>query len=205
MDKKGVLEGMPIDLSSLPAKCDHCTLGKQLQSPVPKTQEGNKAEKRLERVFVDLCGPMAVTSHSGNIYSMNLIDDFSGYVWSVPLQSKSEACEAIQTWHKAVVTQTGDKLQILVTDNGELVSSNVHDWCNAEGIDHQLTTPYTSAHNGRAECLHRTLLRKACAMRLTCNAPTFLWDEFCATAAYLMTLTATTANNGKTPYKLWFS
>src|SRR6266702_2783311 len=205
MAKKGVLEGMPIDLSSLPAKCDHCTLGKQLQSPVPKTQEGNKAEKRLERVFVDLCGPMAVTSHSGNIYSMNLIDDFSGYVWSVPLQSKSEACEAIQTWHKAVVTQTGDKLQILVTDNGELVSSNVHDWCNAEGIDHQLTTPYTSAHNGRAECLHRTLLRKACAMRLTCNAPTFLWDEFCATAAYLMTLTATTANNGKTPYKLWFS
>ncbi len=42
-------------------------------------------------------------------------------------------------------------------------------------------------------------------MRLACNAPAFLWDEFCATAAYLTTLTAATANNGKTPYELWFS
>src|SRR6266702_2634554 len=203
--KKGASEGMPIDLSSLPAKCDHCMLRKQLQSPVPKTWEGSKAERRLERVFMDLCGPMAVASHSGNIYSMNLIDDFSGYMWSIPLQSKSKACEAIQVWHKAVTTQTGDKLQILITDNGELVSTKVCDWCNAEGINHQLTAPYMLAHNGRAECLHRTLLRKACTMRLTCNAPAFLLDEFCSTAAYLTTLTAATANNGKTPYKLWFS
>src|SRR6266571_5157681 len=204
MAKNGTSEGMPIDLSALPPRCDHCALGKQSRSPVPQTREGNKAEKRLERVFVDLCGPMAVTSRSGNVYSMNLIDDFSSYVWSVPLRSKSEACEPIQTWHKAVATQTGDKLRILVTDNGELVSSNVRDWCNAEGIDHQLTAPYTSAHNGRAERLHRTLLGKARAMRMACNAPAFLWDEFCATAAYLTTLTAATANNGKTPYELWF-
>ncbi len=42
-------------------------------------------------------------------------------------------------------------------------------------------------------------------MRLACNTPASLWDEFCATAAYLTTLTAATANNGKTPYELWFS
>src|SRR6266702_2259997 len=41
-------------------------------------------------------------------------------------------------------------------------------------------------------------------MRLACNTPASLWDEFCATAAYLTTLTAATANNGKTPYELWF-
>jgi len=200
MAKNGVSEGMPIDLSSLPPKCDHCTLGKQSRSPVPKTREGSKAEKRLERVFVDLCGPMAVSSRTGKAYSMNLIDDFSGYVWSIPLRAKKEACAEIQIWHKAVTTQTGNKLRILVTDNGELVSHDIQDWCNREGIDHHLTAPYTSAQNGRAERLHRTLLGKARAMRLACNAPAFLWDKFCATAAYLTTLTAATANNGKTPY-----
>ncbi len=85
-----------------------------------------------------------------------------------------------------------------------IVSKEVRDWCDTEGIDHQLTAPYTSAHNGRAECLHRTLLGKARAMRMACNAPAFLWDEFCAMAAYLTMLTAATANNGKTPYELWF-
>jgi hypothetical protein len=64
MAKNGVSQGMPIDLSSLPANCDHCTLGKQSQTPVPKTREGTKATKHLERVYVDLCGPMAVMLRS---------------------------------------------------------------------------------------------------------------------------------------------
>ena len=204
MAKHGVTQGMPIDLSSLPPKCDHCAIGKQSRSPVLKTREGIKSDRRLGKVFVDLCGPMAVVSRSGNLYSMNLIDDFSGYVWSIPLRSKAEACPAIQNWHKAVTVQTGETLRALVSDNGELVSKAMRDWCQQEGIDHQLTAPYTSAQNGRAERLHRTILGKARAMRLACNAPGFLWDEFCATAAYLTTLTAATANKGRTPYELWF-
>ena len=44
---------------------------------------------------------------------------------------------------------------------------------------------------------------KARAMRLACNAPPDMWDEFCATAAYLTNFTGTMANNGKTPYELW--
>ena len=58
------VKGMLIDLSSLPPKCDSCILGKQTQSPVPKTKEGVKATKPLERVYVDLCRPMPITSCS---------------------------------------------------------------------------------------------------------------------------------------------
>ena len=93
MAKKG-----PIDLSSLPPTCDHCAIGKQLRSLVPKAHEGVKVNKQLERVHVDLWGLMAVTSCSGKLYSMN------------------------QIWHKAVTVQSGDNLWILVTNNRELVS-----------------------------------------------------------------------------------
>jgi transposase InsO family protein len=204
MAKKGVTEGMPIDLLLLPANCHHCAIGKQLHSQIPKIQEGVKADKRLGRVYADVCGPMAVTSRARNVYALNMIDDFSGYVWSVPLRSKADACVALQTWHKAVTVQSGDILRILVTDNGELVSNSMKEFCALHGIDHQLTAPYTSAQNGRAERLHRTLANKARTMRLSCNAPAFLWDDFFATATYLTTLTAATANNGRTPYELWF-
>ena len=90
-----------------------------------------------------------------------------------------------------------------MTDNGELRSLQVQNWCSEHGILHLFTAPYTSAHNGRAERLHRTLMDKARAMRLACNAPPDMWDEFCATAAYLTNFTGTTANDGKTPYELW--
>ena len=85
MAKNGVSQGMPIDLSSLPPKCDHCAIGKQMKTTVPKVQEGHKVMRRLEQVHVDLCGPMAVVSRTRNVYGMNMIDDFSGYVWSIPL------------------------------------------------------------------------------------------------------------------------
>ena len=205
MAKTGVTQGMPIDLSILPTNCDHCTLRKQLHSSVLKVREGLKASKRLERVYADLCGPMAVTSRTGNVYAMNIIDDYSGYVWSVPLRSKTDACSAFQTWHKSVTVQMGDTLRILITNNGKLVSKSMQNYCDTHGINHQLTTPYTSAQNGRAERLHRTIASKARMTRLACNAPEYLWDEFFATAAYLTTLTATSANNGHTPYEQWFN
>jgi len=77
-------------------------------------------------------------------------------------------------------------------------------WCLSNGIHHLVTAPYTSAQNGHAERVHRTILGKARAMRLACNAPPSLWDEFCVTAAYLTNLTATPTLNGKTPYELWY-
>jgi len=49
------------------------------------------------------------------------------------------------------------------------------------------------------------VLGKACAMRLSCNALASLWDEFCATSAYLTNFTASSSIDGKTPYKLWFN
>ena len=108
MAHQGVVEGMPIDLSSAPATCDHCVLGKQTRSYVPKMHEGCRATKRLERVFVDLCGPMHSVLKYGHLYSMNVIDNYSSYVWSLPLKSKSEAIEVLHMWHCTVENQTGE-------------------------------------------------------------------------------------------------
>ena len=204
MARQGIVEGMPIDLSSALAACDHCILGKQTRSHVPKVREGRWATKRLERVYIDLCGPMPCVSKYGHLYSMNVIDDFSSYIWSLPLKSKSEAINVLRVWHQAVENQTGERLKTLVTDNGELVSKTTTAWCTLYGITHQFIAPYTSAHNGRAERLHRTVLGKARTMRLSCNTPASLWDEFCATSAYLTNFTASLSLNGKTPYELWF-
>ena len=204
MARNNVAKGMPIDLSSAPPKCNECIIGKQARSSVPKVREGSKATRRLERVFVDLCSPMHVPSKTGRLYSMNVIDDYSSYVWSVRLKSKDEAALALRVWHNAVVNQCGEKLKILVTDNGELLTHTITSWCAELGIEHQLTAPYTSAHNGRVERLHRTLMDKCRTMRLACNAPPFLWDEFYATATYLTTLTASSSIGGRTPFELWF-
>jgi hypothetical protein len=61
---------------------------------------------------------------------MNVIDDFSSYVWSLPLKSKEEAASVLQLWHRTVKNQSGHKLKILVSDNGELISKSMQDWAS---------------------------------------------------------------------------
>src|SRR5713101_1643307 len=107
MAHKEAAEGMTIDLSSTPPKCTHCVLGKQTRSPVPKIREGPKAVGKLEKVYVDLCGPMPCVSVSGHLYAMHIINDFSGYVWSLPLKSKGDAASVLRLWHNHVMTQSG--------------------------------------------------------------------------------------------------
>jgi hypothetical protein len=145
---------------------------------------------------------MPVHLHSGCLYSINVIDDFLLYIWSLPLKSKDEASSVLQLWHCVVENQSSHRLKILVSDNGELISKSMQDWASLHGIDHQWMAPYMSTHNGCTECLHRTLLGKAQAMRLSCNAPASFWAEFNATATYLTNLTLSSSLNGKTPYEI---
>jgi len=120
---------------------------------------------------------------------MNVIDDFSSYIWSLPLRNKAEAALVLQHWHKHVMTQFDRPLKILVTDNGELVSKSMSSWCLSLRINHLVTAPYMSAQNGHAERVYQMILGKARVMCLAYNAPPSLWDEFCVTVAYLTNLT----------------
>ena len=154
MARGKVVTGMQADLSLALQACDACIRGKQMHQPVPKSHEGRKADRRLGRVFVDLTGPQSVTARSGCLYIMNIIDDFSGYHWMRLPKTKAEASHALRKWLLAVENQSSKKLCYLVTDNGELCSNEIAQWCAERGITHQFTAPHTFAQNGRIERLH---------------------------------------------------
>ena len=152
---------MQVNLNLAPQACDACIRGKQTHHPVPKLREGKRADRCLGRVFVDLTGPQSVSACSGCLYIMNIIDDYSGYHWMCLLKTKTEASSKLREWLMVAETQSGEKLCYLVTDNGELRSNEMAQWCAECGVTHQFTAPHTSAQNGCIECLHRTLMNKA--------------------------------------------
>ena len=102
MSKKGMVSGMSFHPSTMPPKCQSCVSGKQTQTPVPKAwQEGWRATKRLEIVWVDLSGPHNVTSHRGNKYVLNLVDDAMSFLWSIPILLKDVAYPELRMWELA--------------------------------------------------------------------------------------------------------
>ncbi len=96
MARKTAVQGMRIDLTSSPPCCNHCILGKQTHSTVPKVWKGERATHLLERVYIDLCRPMPCCSQSNWLYSINVINDFSSYIWSLPLRNKEEVASILQ-------------------------------------------------------------------------------------------------------------
>lgn len=187
----GTVEGMTVDLSSAPPKCSSCILGKQTKTPVPKSREGEKATRRLELVYADLMGPADTMSATGNLYSLNIIDDCTSLSWTIPLPNKQVAFDRYRAWHLAREVETGEKIGCVQIDSGELKSSSMETFLNSRGTRLRFTAPYTSAHNGRVERLHRTLMNKARSMRSYANVPSNRWDEFLLTANYLHIRTPT--------------
>jgi hypothetical protein len=160
MSDGNMVRGMHIDLSSEPAKCQHCILGKQTRTPVPKLREGVKASGLLDCVYIDLTGPH-VKSANGNSYVMNLIDNASSLIWSFPIPFKSSAIKALKDWVPTVERETGRTVSKFRVDNGELKSIEYADFCLSRGIKMQWTSPHTSSHNRRVERVHRTLFNSA--------------------------------------------
>ena len=163
MVRNGLIKGASAS-SHKPAKCDSCILGKQTQTSVPKRREegtGHKATRKLEKVWVDLAGPHPVASRSGYLYTMDLIDDFTDAIWVIPLKSKDQAWDELKAWQLRVENESGVKVGLYNTDSGELKSTKMEEWLKGRGTQQCLTSAYTSAHNGRVERLHRTLMAKA--------------------------------------------
>jgi transposase InsO family protein len=185
MAKLNMEKGMPINLSIPPAKCEHCILGKQVKTPIPRTWEKERAKAPLDIVYSDLTGPEDVPLAGGALYLINIMDDYSSYPWSFTLKKKSDAVQVFKDWKTRVEQELGQKLGIVRTDGGgEFSSAEYESALSKAGVKHQVTAPYTSAQNGKSEHVHRTIMGRAWAMCLDAKLPPNLWGE-CAMAAFL--------------------
>jgi hypothetical protein len=211
MARKGKINGMSPSLAtSKVSKCEPCVLGKQTKTIVPKTRggkegDGNRATRVLGVVWIDLTGPHAVTSRTGNRYTVDIVDDYTSRGWTFAVPKKSDAFDKVQAWEKVVKAETGQEVGTYRTDNGELKSNKMRAWLEGKGTKHEFTAPYTSAHCGRVERRHRTLMGKANAMRIYAQCPPNLWDEFYLTASFLDERTPTVSLNGGTPYEAYYN
>ena len=81
----------------------------------------------------------------------------------------SDSFSQLKAWTLLQENLTGLKVGVFCIDNGELKSAEMNTWLASRGTGVRYTAPYTSAHIGRVERLHRTLMGKARAMRDYCT------------------------------------
>ena len=85
----------------------------------------------------------------------------------------------------------------------EFVNDELQKWCKQNGLEIQMTAPYSPSQNGVAERMNCTLVELARAMIKGC--PEFLWEYAIAHSSYIRNRSYTTSLQNKTPYEIRFN
>ena len=111
-----------------------------------------RAAEVLELVHGDLCGPITPSTAGGNRYIFVLIDDHTGYMWSILLKEKGEAFNNFKRFKAIAEHETKATIKKFQTDRGgEFTSSKFTIFCETSGIQRNLTAPYAPEKNGVVE------------------------------------------------------
>ena len=102
--------------------CIGCSMAKGLRKAIHKTTS-TRANKKLGRVFVDLCGPKPVSAAGGKRYMMIIRDDFTRFTWLKFLRNKLDAADAFKEF--LADTRTEGDVEIVRSDGGGRVSGAV--------------------------------------------------------------------------------
>lgn len=86
---------------------------------------------------------------------------------------------------------------------GEFISTKLKSFLATNGINHQITCPYTLAQNGVAECKHRHIVETIMALLQMTSMPISLWAEATLTVVYLINRLPTPVQ--MTPYQRLFN
>jgi len=117
-----------------------------------------------ELTYMDLWGKYDITSINGNHYYLLMVDDTSRHVTVEFLKSKDQAAQKIKDY--LTYLRVRRKIPYAIhTDRGtEFVKHMLQSWCEAQGVELQLTAPYSPSQNGVAKCMIHTLTKLMCAM-----------------------------------------
>ncbi|UYV75435.1 hypothetical protein LAZ67_13000260 [Cordylochernes scorpioides] len=151
---------------------------------VPKiVQKGNEVtfnvkgafiHSKEEKLHIDLCGPMKISTLGGSKYMLTVVDQYTRLFFIEFLRAKDETATRL----KRLITRRENE-----TDNGgEFINEDLYQFLTEKGIKHELTTPYSPRN---------------------ANLPLKLWGEAANTAAYIHNLTPTKPKERKTPMELW--
>ena len=202
LSKKNMVRGLP-SINQPDQLCEGCLLGKQFRKSFPK-ESNSRAQKPLELIHTDVCGPIKPTSLGKSNYFLLFIDDFSRKTWVYFLKQKSEVFEVFKKFKAAVEKESGREIKAMRSDRGgEFTSKEFLEFCEANGIRRPLTVPRSPQQNGVAERKNRTILDMARSMLKSKRLPKEFWAEAVACAVYLSNRSPTRSVWGKTPQEAW--
>jgi len=154
-------------------------------------------------MHMDLWGKYDVMSINGNQYYLLMVDDAMRYITVKFLKMKDQAAQKIMDYMTYLKAWGKTPCAIRADRGTEFVNETLREWCNSQGVELQVTAPYSPSQNGVAEQMNHTLVKLTCTMLTASELPEFLWEAAVVHTAYLQNMSYTKPRVNTTPYQLW--
>jgi hypothetical protein len=126
-------------------------------------------------------------------------------MWISTLVRKDQAVATIKDYQMRAESESGCKLSVLRTDRGgEFTSKQFAEYCASEGIQQQLTAPYSPQQNGVIGRRNAMVIGAARSMIKQKGLPGWFWGEAVVTAVYLLNRVPCKAVGGRIPFEVWY-
>ena len=185
--------------------CETCSEARVMRHAVPKSTE-TRADKRAERVYIDLAGPFHVESLAGIRYAMLCVDGFSRYKLVAFMVKTSDTTAVLSAIIARYFAPAGLNIGVIRTDNGGEFEGAFQSLLAELGIRHERTPPYKPQYNEVAERTLGLLRGKAAVLLrgVAEGASERLWAEAMAYACGTLNKCVTDSLDlDKTPYEMW--
>ena len=200
--KNNLVRGVNVKNFQLQDVCVPCQKGKQIKKSHP-LKKVNTVNMPLERLHMDLFGPVKHKSVHGEVFCLVVTDDYSRFSWVDFMVHKSETPEILKNLITLLENLYNLKVRRIRSDNGTEFKNRVMDeFCTAKGILHEYSSRYTPQQNGVAERKNRTLIETARTMLVESQLPVRFWTEAVASACYTLNRVLTVKRHGKTCFEL---
>jgi len=182
--------------------CGTCAVGRQHKEAATGSRE--KAQVLLQVVHSDICGPMQVSTITGERYFITFIDEKSGRIAVTLLKSKNEALGAFQAYQVRPEREARKPILTLRTDGGgEYTGQLFQNSLQASGIAHAVSPPYTPNQNATAERANRTSMEGARCMLEDSKLEKQFWGFAVATAAHIHNRLPSRSHKDQWPLQHW--
>jgi len=196
-----LIDGLQIDMYSPKLDCVACTEAKLSEAPYGPAS--GRQTKIGELTHMDLWGKYNMASIHMNQYYLLMIDNAMRYITIEFLKTKDQAAQRIMNYMTYLKAQGKSPCTIHANRGTEFINESLRSWCQSQGIELQVTAPYSPSQNSVAEQMNRMLVELVCAMLTATELLEFLWEPAVVHATYLRNLLHTKPRAKATPYQLW--
>jgi hypothetical protein len=171
-----VMKAMGLPCPKVNSLCEVCACSKM--TLIPFSSHFSASQFSLQRLHMDLVGPITPASISGFNYFLTIVDQYSSFKFVRFLKAKSDAFKEFERFANLVENLQDTSIKEIVSDQGgEFANTIFSEFTSKKGILQTFSPAETPELNGFAERANRTILDKARCLLLTSSLPKTYWAE----------------------------